>query len=110
MEISISDKYCIITPLSPKIQNSDIKRLSDIINQCKNFNIGLDMSTVKDCTIDFFENIRKFNNISLFNIPSDIFVILTIMKLDKTINLYVTKEDFIKSYHRVLTRNLKSIK
>ena len=52
-------------------------------------NIGIDLSHAQECTIDFFENISLLAenvHISLFNIPSDIFALISFMKFDKIVD------------------------
>ena len=59
MEIKTSQKFCIITPLTPKIDSRETIRL---IKEIKNFSdktIGLDLSFVEDCTIEFIEAIKN---------------------------------------------------
>ena len=105
MEIITSETHCIITPLSPKLDFHEAMRIKSEIEASAQDKVGLDLKYVKDCTIEFFEEI-KFSNISLFNIPSDIFVILNIFNFDKILNLYVSQTDFIDSKRRLLNRNL----
>ena len=104
MEIQLSDKYCIITPLSAKINEHETERINNEISALKDFKVGIDLEYVKDCTIDFVEKISKYSNLSLFNVPSDIFSLLTFMNLDKRLNLFVSEEDFISNSHRILNR------
>ena len=104
MEIRETEKYCIITPLSPKLDYRQVSRISTEINQRSFCKIGLDLTFVKDCTIDFIEGIKSLKNFSLFNIPSDIFAIINCMNLDKVLDLYVSEEDFTKQKHRLINR------
>ena len=77
MEINVQNDFCIITPLSPIINKYQAERLSMEIKNYLNFNVGIDMTYVEDCTIDFIEQLNLFKNISLFNITSDIFAFLS---------------------------------
>ncbi len=106
MEIIQNEKYCIITPLSPKLGEREIIRLYDEIISTNSPKIGLDLSFVKDCTIDFVELIKSIKNVSLFNIPSDVFALFTGMNLDKTVKMYVSELDFFEDKHRLLNRKL----
>ena len=110
MEIKETEKYCIITPLSPVMDLRQSSRIGSEIEIRPYSNIGLDMSFVKDCTIEFIEKIKSFKNLSLFNIPSDIFVMLNCMNLDKKLNLYVSEIDFEEKKHRLLNRNFCIVK
>ena len=105
MEIQLSDKYCILAPTAKKIDSAETKLIEKELSYYKGIKIALDMEVVQELTIDFIEKITKFTNLSLFNINSDVFALLTFMKLDKCLNLYVTEEDFIAGTHRVLSRN-----
>ena len=110
MEIKKSDKYCIITPLSPKLNAREAKRLSDELNCYSNFDIlGLDLSLVSDCTIEFIETIKGFGNVGLFNIQSDIFALLTSMNLDKSLKLFVSEIDFLNNSHRLINRKFSIV-
>ena len=59
MEIKTSDKYCILTPMSPTLDGYESLRLFDEISEHQNLNVGLDLSYVQECTIDFLEMLRK---------------------------------------------------
>ena len=113
MEITEKENNYIITPLSSKLTERETLRLSNEIEDLKReenlFDIGLDMSYVQDCTIDFLTLICKFTNISLFNIQSDIFAVLTSMNLDKKINLYVSELDFLNKKHKLINRKFQLI-
>lgn len=107
MEIKTSDLYCIITPLSPMLDKREAVRIVQEFDNSKI--IGLDMTFVKDCTIDFFEEIAlkaEKSFVGLFNISSDIFTIFNIMELDKRLNLFVSEMDFKQNKHRILKRKL----
>ncbi len=104
MEIQLSDKYCIITPLSQKLNIHETERINSELAFFDGIKVGIDMEYVKDCTIDFVEKISKHSGLSLFNISSDIFALLTLMNLDKRLNLFVCEEDFIANAHRILNR------
>ena len=81
MEIFTSEKFCILTPLSPKLDKRESKRIFAEIDLYSNLDVGLDFSFVQDCTIDFLEQLRT-SGVSLFNINSDVFVLLNIMGID----------------------------
>ena len=104
MEIKNKDNFCIITPLSPKLDKRESLRLEEEIENNLHKQIGLDLSFVKDCTIEFIDTILKIKNISLFNIHSDIFSLFLSMNMDKTVNLYVSEMDFEENRHKLLNR------
>lgn len=103
MEIQTSEKHCILTPLSPKLDEYQVSRLEEEIQNHPDLSIGIDLSFVEDCTIEFLEAIRSMKA-GIFNIPSDIFSLLNMMNLDKSVALYTTEEDFILDKHRLLNR------
>ena len=107
MEILETEKYYIITPLSPKLSERESLRLAEEI-ACIKKRVGIDMSFVKDCTIDFIYQLSRFN-VSLFNIQSDIFAILISMNMDKTWQLFVSEMDFSENKHRLLKRNFSIV-
>ena len=110
MEIKIFNNTCIITPLSPLLDEREVKRLNMEINEYKNFKIGLDLSFVENCNIDFFESLNNIKNINLFNIPINIFSIINLMNLDKKISLYSSELDFIENKRQLLNRKFHLIK
>lgn len=108
MEIQSSQKFCIITPLSPKLDARETNRLVEEFKSHPNQTVGLDLSYVQDCTIEFLEAAREYKA-EFFNIQSDIFSILTLLNLDKFINLYTTEEDFMCGKHRLLNRKFSIV-
>lgn len=109
MEIKETEKYCIITPLSPKLDFRQTCRIGSEI-ECRPFcKVGLDLSYVKDCTIEFIDSIKGLKNLSLFNIPSDIFAVLTSMNIDKELDLYVSETDFTEERHRLINRKFSVV-
>ena len=107
MEIKTSDKYCIITPFSQIINAYEADKIICEID--KNRRTGLDLTYVSECTIDFIEKMSNIKNISLFNIPSDIFALLNAMNLDKKLNLFVSELDFIANQHRLIKREFSIV-
>ena len=104
MEIKTSDNFCIITPFSPKLVEKEAKKLFAEILRNKNLKMGIDMSFVKECTIEFIDVLSKIGDIGLFNVTSDIFVLFNIMNVDKKINLFVSELDFKADKHQLLNR------
>ena len=105
MEIKIVEKHCIITPLSPCLNEWELSRLIPELKKHSQFKIGLDLSFVQDCTFNFIEFLLNFKELNLFNIPSNIFVILNCMKLNNLLNLFVSEQDFLTSSHRLVMRD-----
>lgn len=109
MEIRDNDKICIFAPLGGKLDCNESKRLLNEIS-LESRQVGIDLKYVYDCTIDFIELLKqaaKSKNIAIFNIPSDIFALFNIMKLDKVVNLYVSEYDFENQTHRLVNRQFK---
>ncbi len=109
MEIITNNEYCIITPFAQKADKYEMERIYHTVSACHAKRVALNLGYVKDCTIDFLEGLGKIENISLFNIPSDIFVIINCMNLDRIFNLYVSKLDFINKKRRILNRKFSVI-
>ena len=109
MEITLKDNCRIITPLSPKLTEREAERLSEELINCYEERTALDMSFVQDCTIDFIDEISMHKGISLFNINSDVFAILTSMNLDKTLKLFVSEMDFLNDKHQLINRKFSLV-
>ena len=104
MEIKTSDNFCIITPFSPKLDKKEATKLFAEIIRNKNLKMGIDMSFVEECTIEFIELISQIGNIGIFNVTSDVFVLFNVMNVDKKINLFVNEIDFKADKHQLLNR------
>ncbi len=109
MEIKLADNCCIITPLSPKLTEYETSRLNEELQNIQDCRVALDMSCVNDCTIDFIDEIKQYRGMSLFNINSDVFAILTSMNLDKILNLFVSEMDFINDKHQLINRKFSIV-
>lgn len=112
MEIQITDKFCILTPLAPRLDEHECSRLFEEFESYKNYEIGLDLSFVQDCTIEFVDMIESYaqqKNIGLFNIASDLFTIFNFMNMDKRLNLFVSESDFKHNKHRLLNRRFSFV-
>ncbi len=109
MEIKTSSKYCIITPFSPKLGEIDAKKLLKEIFANRNLKVGLDMSYVNECSMEFIDLICQIKNLALFNITSDVFAIFNIMNVDKKVDLFVSEIDFIAEKHKLINRKFSII-
>ena len=109
MEVTINNNYCIITPLSPKMDEHETERLVHEIALHNDKNIGIDLSWVEDCTIDFLDKLYRIYDIGLFNISSNILVLLFSMGIDKNLNLYVSLPDFLDNKRRLLNRKFHTV-
>ena len=111
MEIRDNEKFCIFAPLGGKLDNRESQRLLNEIS-VETRAVGIDLKYVYDCTIDFIKMLKmtaKTKQISIFNIPSDIFVLFNVMKLDKTVNLFVSELDFEENQRRIINREFKLV-
>ena len=109
MEIITNKNFCIITPISHKMDIRQSARLFEAIKENIGVQIGLDMDNVSDCTIDFIEMVMSFTNLNLYNIQSDIFALFCAMGIDKRANLYVSKEDFLSNKNKLLNRKFSIV-
>ena len=110
MEIIQKENISIITPYSPKLGKHESKILFEKINQQGDL-VAINLGFVSDCTIDFIETLKKIPNkhIGIFNIPSDIFAIFNVMKIDKTIALYTSELDFEEQKRQLINRKFSII-
>ncbi len=104
MEIKTSDKFCIITPFSQKLSEVDVQKIFEEIWVNRSLKIGIDMSYVNECGVDFIDMLTKIGNVGLFNIASDVFVLFNIMNIDKKVELFVSEMDFKLEKHQLLNR------
>lgn len=111
MEIKETEKLCIITPLSTKLNKRESNRLFETL-KAEIKGTAIDLSYVEECTIDFIEGLKeicKTKQVGIFNIPSDIFVLFNIMKLDKLASLYVSELDFEEESRRLINRQFSIV-
>ena len=111
MEIRDNDKICIFAPLGGRLDKRESERLLKEIS-LETRQVGIDLKYVYDCTIDFIDALKlsaQKRQIAIFNIPSDIFTLFNIMKLDKTVNLYVSEYDFENNSRRLVNREFKLV-
>ena len=109
MEIRADEKVCIFTPLAPRLDERECGRLFAEI-EAENKVSAIDLSHVHDCTMDFIEGLKRlcsFKKIGIFNIPSDIFVLFNIMKLDRCAKLFVSELDFGEDSRQMINRNFR---
>lgn len=107
MEITLSKHHCIIKPFAKKIDLRECKRILEAVADVRGNALGFDLSFVEECSfefIDYLKNISSEIEISLYNIPSDVFVLLSFMKLDKSVKLFVNEIDFKASSHQLIMR------
>ena len=108
MEIKYSENSCIFTPLSPRMDGYSTERLFSEIN-LESRNSAIDLTFVQDCTIEFLTTLVEFaknRTLSVFNIPAEIFVLFNVMNVDKSVQLYVNKEDFEQNSRQLVNRKL----
>ena len=105
MEIRENSKVCILTPLVAKLDSYSIKRIFDRIGK-ESRRVAIDMNYVQECSVEFFDRLKNLTNneLGLFNISSDIFVLLNVMDIDKTAKLYVSEMDFEEDSRQLINR------
>lgn len=106
MEIRDNNKFYIIAPLNPRLDRRELERIqAETLNE--NRIIGLDLSYVYDCTIDFIAGLKelcRLKPISIFNINSDVFAIFNCMDTDKYAKLFVSELDFEEDVRQLINR------
>ena len=110
MEIRDNDKICIIAPICTKLDGYRVKKILDKI-ETETRNVAIDLAYVQDCTIEFIEGLKNLTNknLGIFNIPSDIFVLFNVMKLDKSVKLFVSENDFEEDTRQLISRNFSLV-
>lgn len=110
MEIRENENICIIAPVCSKLDKYRTQRvLARVAKESRQ--VAIDLSYVKDCTIDFIEGLKscKNKNLGIFNIPSDIFVLFNVMNLDKIAKLYVSELDFESDSRQLINRKFSLV-
>lgn len=105
MEIRENEKVCIIAPICSKLDKYKAQRVLDRVAK-ESRKVAIDLTYVKDCTIDFIDAIKSCagKDLGVFNIPSDVFVLFNIMNLDKVVKLYVSEADFESDSRQLINR------
>ena len=112
MEIINSENYCVIKPFAQKLDWRETQRIFNEVENSGYKSIGFDLSFVEECSFEFINILKNFSTdfrISLFNIPSDIFVLLSFMNMDKTFALFVSENDFQDSLHQLVMRRFNVV-
>ena len=108
MEIRENKNILIIAPICTKVDKfkSDMI-LEKIISEKRQ--VAIDLKYVQDCSIEFINTLKSLpaKRIGVFNIPSDIFVLFNIMKVDKLVNLFVSEIDFKENSRLLINRQFR---
>lgn len=100
----------VVAPDSKELEAKEIRELKKTINGKKEMRIGLDMESVQSLKNGFLDLIKsEFNRqkISLFNLKSELFVLLSLLKYDKYVNVYADINDFVNDDRVLVKRNFK---
>ena len=108
MEIKYINENCIITPLSPRLDKREVNRLINELAENNLKKIGLNMDLVKDFTIDFLEGLKN-KEISLFNVPSDLFSLLNMMNYTQNFTIFASEMDFLENKREVKNRKFQLV-
>lgn len=105
MEIRDNENVCIIAPLCKTLDKFNVSKIIERLEQEKRL-VAIDLAYVQDCTMDFIESMKNIKNkkLGIFNIPSDIFVLLNIMNIDKQVQLFVSEIDFKENSRQLINR------
>ena len=109
MEIKLFDRFCILTPLTPKLDARECRRLYKEIENYNGITVGIDLTFVQDCTIEFIEELYNRAPLNVFNISPDLFSLFNVMDIDKRINLFVSEGDFRENKHRLINRKFSIV-
>lgn len=110
MEIRENSDVFIITPINQNLNDYKVDKIFKKINS-ETRRVALDLSYVQSCSDCFFSNLLnlKNKNLSIFNIPSDIFVLFNHMKIDKKIKLFVSELDFEENSRQLINRRFSVV-
>lgn len=106
MEIRENEKLCIYAPLSSSINKYESNRIKRNIMK-DNREVAIDLNYVEECSIDFINTIKEIcaeKKVGIFNIPSDIFTLFNVMKIDKVAQLFVSEIDFKANQRQLINR------
>ena len=110
MEIRYNDKVCIIAPICANLDKFNTSLVLKKISE-ESRRIAIDLTYVEGCSIDFIEEIKNFtqSEISIFNIPSDIFALFNFMNVDKFAKIFVSEQDFETDLRQLINRQFKLV-
>ncbi len=111
MEIRENKNIFIITPLCSKLTERDTERIFKKVSK-ETRQVAIDLNYVTDCSIEFIESLKELatkKTLGVFNIPSDIFVLLNIMNLDKNIKMFVSELDFEENSRQIINRKFSVV-
>ncbi len=102
-----------------KLQNKDLSALalnnlcSDLTENSKCKEIGIDLSAVTDYKNEFFEFLTKLAksfSISVYNISSDSLTLFYLMNYNRFIRLFDNIDDFLSNRNQLVMRNFSICK
>lgn len=114
MEIKDVHDCCVIDICSESISDIQAKKIRKLMANNINKRFAVNFKNVKNIGEGFVSLIKYFadmddygNKLSLFNVPSDIFVTLFVMNYDKYLNLYMAEQDFVKDKSSIVNRRFR---
>lgn len=115
MKVKDVKGVCIVDIEGTVISAADIEKLRDL--QKKNIRskrIGVNMASVNSLDFNFLDYLKNSfdsgNKISLFNVNSDAFLSLFVLKYDQFTDIYMNETDFSAAKHSIVYRRFKLLK
>ncbi len=110
MDIKTSANNSITETATGILSNDNIKKLKEILKRKDIQRYGIDFSRVDRVSSEFLDFIKhnvKKGELSFYNVNSDLYVLMFIMKMDKYVNFYMSENDFLKDRQCIVNRRLR---
>lgn len=104
------DKSRIVYVCAPCMSWLALFKLKLFILFHKDFRIAFDMKNVIHIKEDFFNVLKMFsgeNKLSIFNMHSDIMVLMMLRSFDKNVDIYADETDFYANSRALVNRKFK---
>lgn len=87
-----------------------IDKIKSLIEQAQGRRVAIDFGQVVTLGQEFLDfvknNIRK-GQLALYNVNSDLYVLMFIMNMDKYLNYYMSENDFLNDKQCIVNRKLR---
>lgn len=114
MNIRDINDVCIVDMTKDVISQTDVQKLRKLYKKTNGSKrIGINLSNINSIDYDFLEFIQETSikdKLSAFNVNSDIYLQLFVLKKDTNINLYLDEYDFCNNRRTIVNRKLKLLK
>lgn len=105
---SENNSNCILCPISDEVSLELVLRMEEILKGLPiNKSLALNLKNIGVICVEFLDFLKEFSpqkQISLFNLQSEVFVVLNLTKYDKFANIYLSDIDFNERKREMLNR------